>query len=48
MDDGWDLAPALVAAGVDVDWLDEVAETVPEDLLADGLTGWRTRWRPSS
>ena len=35
--DGWDLAPALVAAGVEVDWLDEVAETVPESLLADGI-----------
>ena len=34
--DGWDLAPALVAAGVKVDWLDEVAETVPENLVADG------------
>ena len=35
--DGWDLAPALVAAGVKVDWLDEVAETVPENLVADGI-----------
>ena len=36
IDDGWDLAPTLVAAGVDSEWLDEVAETVPA-LLADGL-----------
>jgi signal transduction histidine kinase len=36
IDDAWDLAPTLVAAGVDSDWLDEVAETVPT-LLADGL-----------
>ena len=37
IDDGWDLAPPLVAAGVEADWLDEVAETVPATLLADGL-----------
>jgi signal transduction histidine kinase len=37
IDDGWDLAPPLVAAGVNTDWLDEVAETVPATLLADGL-----------
>jgi signal transduction histidine kinase len=36
IDDAWDLAPTLVAAGVDSEWLDEVAETVPV-LLADGL-----------
>jgi signal transduction histidine kinase len=36
IDDGWDLAPTLVAAGVDSEWLDEVAETVPASL-ADGL-----------
>jgi signal transduction histidine kinase len=35
--DGWDLAPTLVAAGVHNDWLDEIAETLPEPLLADGL-----------
>ncbi|MFP5283630.1 MAG: ATP-binding protein [Actinomycetes bacterium] len=34
---GWDLAPTLVAAGVDTGWLDEVAATVPADLLADGI-----------
>jgi signal transduction histidine kinase len=37
IDDAWDLAPPLVAAGVNTDWLDEVAETVPTTLLADGL-----------
>jgi signal transduction histidine kinase len=37
IDDGWDLAPPLVAAGVDTDWLDEMAATVPATLLADGL-----------
>jgi signal transduction histidine kinase len=35
--DGWDLAPTLVAAGVHNDWLDEIAETLPDPLLADGL-----------
>lgn len=35
--DGWDLAPALVAAGVDPEWLDEVAAKVPDELLADGI-----------
>jgi signal transduction histidine kinase len=37
VDDAWDLAPALVASGVRTEWLDEVAETVPETLLADGI-----------
>jgi signal transduction histidine kinase len=37
LDDAWDLAPPLVAAGVNTDWLDELAETVPATLLADGL-----------
>ena len=35
--DGWDLAPALVAAGVDPNWLDDVAAKVPEALLGDGI-----------
>ena len=37
LDDAWDLAPPLVAAGVNTEWLDEVAETVPATLLADGM-----------
>ena len=37
VEDGWDLAPPFVAAGVKVGWLDEVAETLPDALLADGL-----------
>jgi signal transduction histidine kinase len=37
LDDGWDLAPPLVAAGVDTEWLDDVAEAVPATLLADAL-----------
>jgi signal transduction histidine kinase len=34
---GWDLAPTLVSAGVDSGWLDEVAETMPAELLPDGV-----------
>jgi signal transduction histidine kinase len=37
IDDGWDLAPTLVAAGVDEGWLDEIAGTLPPELLADGI-----------
>jgi signal transduction histidine kinase len=37
VDDGWDLAPALVAAGVTTDGLDEIADTLPDALLADGI-----------
>jgi len=37
IDDGWDLAPTLVAAGVDLDWLNEIAATMPTELLPDGL-----------
>ena len=33
----WDLAPTLVSAGVDTAWLDEVAATVPAELLPDGI-----------
>jgi len=35
--DGWDLAAALVAAGVDEEWLDEIADTLPPELLSDGI-----------
>jgi signal transduction histidine kinase len=37
VEDGWDLAPTLVAAEVDEAWLDELAHTVPPELLADGI-----------
>jgi signal transduction histidine kinase len=37
IDNGWDLAPALVAAGVKTDGLDEIAASLPEALLADGI-----------
>ncbi len=33
----WELAPTLVAAGVDTDWLDRVAGTVPAGHLDGGL-----------
>jgi signal transduction histidine kinase len=35
--DGWDLAATLVAAGVDETWLDEIADTLPSELLSDGI-----------
>ncbi len=37
VDGGWELAPTLVAAGVDEAWLDEIAASVPTGLLADGI-----------
>jgi signal transduction histidine kinase len=33
----WDLAPTLVAAGVQAGWLDEIAATLPPEQLADGV-----------
>ena len=33
----WDLAPALVAGGVDPEWLDEVSAQVPRALISDGI-----------
>ena len=35
--DAWDLAPPLVAAAVDTDWLEEVLRTVPAVAFADAL-----------
>ncbi|MFE0676922.1 ATP-binding protein [Streptomyces sp. NPDC058867] len=37
--DGWRLAPTFVQAGLDVDWLDQVAATVQPDVLP-GAIGW--------
>ncbi|MEU9737142.1 ATP-binding protein [Streptomyces sp. NPDC048002] len=37
--DGWRLAPTFVQAGLDVDWLDQVAATVEPDVLP-GAIGW--------
>ncbi|MGH9049753.1 MAG: sensor histidine kinase [Acidimicrobiia bacterium] len=34
----WELTPTLVAAGVDVDWLERFAEAVPPPHLGDGLS----------
>lgn len=38
MSDAWDVAPALVASGLDVEWLDSVARRVGEALLRDTLS----------
>ncbi len=37
--DGWRLAPTFVQAGLDIDWLEQVAATVPEEVLP-GAVGW--------
>ncbi len=37
LDDGWQLAPAFVAAGLDASWLDQVAATVEAATLAGAL-----------
>ncbi|MFD9002509.1 ATP-binding protein [Streptomyces sp. NPDC059582] len=37
--DGWRLAPTFVQAGLDVDWLDQVAAAVDEEVLP-GAVGW--------
>ncbi|MER5756293.1 ATP-binding protein [Streptomyces sp. NPDC002088] len=37
--DGWRLAPTFVQAGLDVDWLDQVAAAVDEEILP-GAVGW--------
>jgi len=34
---GWQLAPVLVASGLDVDWLDEMRESIPGEHLEAGL-----------
>lgn len=36
---GWQLAPTFVQAGLDVDWLEQVAAAVGEDILP-GAVGW--------
>jgi signal transduction histidine kinase len=37
--EGWRLAPAFVQAGLDIDWLEQVAAAVDEDILP-GAIGW--------
>ncbi len=34
---GWQLAPVLVASGLDVDWLDEIRASIPGEHLEAGL-----------
>lgn len=37
--EGWRIAPTFVQAGLDVDWLDQVATALDEDLLPNAI-GW--------
>ncbi|MFI6035948.1 ATP-binding protein [Streptomyces sp. NPDC051315] len=37
--EGWRIAPVFVQAGLDVDWLEQVAAAVDEDILP-GAVGW--------
>jgi len=37
--EGWRIAPTFVQAGLDADWLDQVAAAVDEDLLPNAI-GW--------
>ncbi|GGX01119.1 histidine kinase [Streptomyces malachitofuscus] len=37
--DGWRIAPTFVQAGLDLDWLDQVAAAVDEEILP-GAVGW--------
>ncbi|MFD7391793.1 ATP-binding protein [Streptomyces sp. NPDC059852] len=37
--EGWRIAPTFVQAGVDADWLDQVAAAVDEDILPNAI-GW--------
>ena len=37
LDDGWQLAPALVAAGLDIAWLEQVAAAVESAALAESV-----------
>jgi len=39
IDGGWDIAPTFVQAGLDAEWLDLVADTVPADIL-EGAVRW--------
>ncbi|MEU9453972.1 ATP-binding protein [Streptomyces sp. NPDC048277] len=38
-DNGWQLAPTFVQAGLDVDWLEQVAAAVDEEILPNSI-GW--------
>ncbi|MFE2061204.1 ATP-binding protein [Streptomyces sp. NPDC059467] len=39
MENGWQLAPTFVQAGLDVDWLEQVAAAVDEEILPNAV-GW--------
>ncbi|MFF4755985.1 ATP-binding protein [Streptomyces sp. NPDC002514] len=39
VDNGWQVAPTFVQAGLDVDWLEEAAAAVGEEILP-GVIGW--------
>ncbi|MFJ3234399.1 ATP-binding protein [Streptomyces sp. NPDC086787] len=39
VDHGWQIAPTFVQAGLDVDWLEQVAAAVGEEILP-GAVGW--------
>ncbi|MEU9560107.1 ATP-binding protein [Streptomyces fumanus] len=39
IEQGWQLAPAFVQAGLDTEWLDQVAAAVDEEMLP-GAVGW--------
>ncbi|SOD90524.1 ATP-binding protein [Streptomyces sp. Ag109_G2-15] len=39
LDYGWQLAPTFVQAGLDIDWLEQVAAAVDEEILP-GAIGW--------
>lgn len=39
IDNGWQVAPAFVQAGLDVDWLEQVAAAVDQEILP-GAIGW--------
>ncbi len=39
VEEAWDHSPTLVGAGLDVEWLDGLAEKVPEEALG-GVLGW--------
>jgi signal transduction histidine kinase len=38
--EGWNLAPTFVQAGLDTDWLDQVAATVQDQSLLEGAVRW--------
>ena len=48
VDDGWQLAPLLVAGGADVAWCDRVAEVLDGPALGAGLTWVASAWSMTS